>query len=368
MSRAFIIAARRSAVVPRGGAFAGLQIHDLAAPVIAAVLADAGMAPRGVGELILANALGAGGNPARLAALAAGLPEGVAGLTVDRQCVGGLDAILLAADMVRAGRHSAVIAGGAESYSRRPLRLRTAADGGAPQPYDRPPFSPFPDRDPEMDAAADALARQLGISRAAQDDWAIQSHARALAAQVATAPEILPIAGQSLDPFARALTPALTARAKVLAGSITTANTAVAADAAAFVLVVSEAQARASRLPAVEITGGVTLGADPALPGLAPVPAIAATLAAAGVTPAHLSTAEIMEAFAVQAIACQLGAGIDAAITNTQGGALARGHPISASGAILAVRLYHQLRGTGGLGLAAIAAAGGLGTAALLKG
>ena len=120
-----LIAARRTAVVPRNGAFARLSLEDLAAPVLLACLADAGIAPSGVHDVILANALGAGGNPARRASLAAGLPETVAGLSIDRQCAGGLDAILLAKAIVDSGAADVILAGGVESYSRRPLRLRT---------------------------------------------------------------------------------------------------------------------------------------------------------------------------------------------------------------------------------------------------
>ena len=356
---AYIIAAKRSAVIPRGGAFARLLIEDLAAPVIAALLLQAGIAADQVDEVICANALGAGGNPARRVALLAGLPR-VAGLTVDRQCVGGLDAVLLARAMVESGAAQVVIAGGAESYSRRPLRLSTDPDGGAPVPFDQPAFTPWPDQDPDMAAAAQALAGRLGISRQAQDDWAVASHKAALTADMSA--EIVPIAGQARDAFSRHMTAALAARAKVLTGSITAANAAVAADAAAFVLVVDAKLAKGRGL---QIIGGATLGADPTEPGLAPVPAIAQTLARAGVAPDNLSAIELMEAYAVQAIACAQGAGLNPNRINLSGGALARGHPIGASGAILAVRLFYQLHH--GFGLAAIAAAGGLGTAVVLR-
>lgn len=354
-----ILAARRSAVAPRNGRFAALEPRELAAPVIRALLADAGLAAAEVGELILSNALGAGGNPARVAALAAGLPEQVPGLTLDRQCAGGLDALLLAQALIASGQQEVVIAGGVESYSRRPLRHRTFADGRPPEPYDQARFTPWPDRDPGMAEAADHLARTLGITRAAQDRWAMESHARALAAR----PEgIVEIAGLAADPFARNLTPRLCARAPQVHGEITAANMAVAGDAAAFVLVVSERFARGR--PAARLLAGKTLGGPPETPGLAPVAAIEAVL-----TPedrAKLTRAEIMEAFAVQAIACQQGAGLPREIVNCDGGALARGHPVGASGAVLAVDLFHQLRADPGLGLAAIAAAGGLGTALLM--
>lgn len=365
MTGPLIIAARRSPVAPRGGGLAALAIHQIAAPVISALLADAGIAPGQVGELILGNALGAGGNPARLAALAAGLPERVAGLTIDRQCCGGMDAVLLAHAMVAAGLHDVVIAGGAESYSRRPLRLAPDPQGGPPVPYDQPPFAPWPDRDPDMTQAAEAIAARLGISRAEQDDWAVASHARALTAAPRLAAEIVPMAGLAADSFARALTLRLCARAPVLAGSVTAANTAVAADGAAFCLVVSDRIAR--HHPALRILAGATVGADPALPGLAPVPAIRQVLDRAGLAPDALDVVEMMEAFAVQAIGCLRLTGLPMAAVNQGGGALARGHPVGASGAINLVRLFHDLRAPGQHGLAAIAAAGGLGTALLVQ-
>ncbi len=349
-----ILAARRTAVMPRGGAFAPLRIEDLAAPVVQAVLADAGIALGEVDELICANALGAGGNPARRVALAAGLPERVAGLTVDRQCAGGLDAIGLAAALVAAGRARVVVAGGVESYSQRPLRAMPGPDG-TPVPYDEAPFTPWPDRDPGMAEAAAALAAQQGISREMADAYAVESHARALAHDVRS--EIVVLADQWRDGFTRRLTPALAARAPVLQGPVTAANAAVAADAAAFVVVAATGQGP-------RILSQVTLGADPCQPGLAPVPAIAAALAQAGVSPSDLGAAEIMEAYAVQAIACIRGARLDPAIVNRRGGALALGHPIGASGTILAVRLFHSL--TAGYGLAAIASAGGIGAALVL--
>lgn len=360
MMGAWIIAARRSPVMPRGGAFAGLAVQDLAAPVICAVLADAGLDAGQVDELILSNALGGGGNPARLAALAAGLPDRVAGLSIDRQCAGGLDAIRLAAAMVGAGQADVVMAGGAESYSRRPLRL-AQTPGQAPVPYDQPPFTPWPERDPEMTAAAAALAQRLGISRARQEAWAIRSHAGALAHPQ---PEVLGFAQGAADGFTRRLTPALAARAKPLAGSITVATAAVAADAAAFVVVVSPRMAeRAARR--LRIAASATLGALPEEPGLSPIPAMQAVLAQAGLDAQALERVELMEAYAVQALACMDALALPEDRVNPTGGALARGHPIGASGAILAARLFHGLQA--GPGLAAIAAAGGIGSALILQ-
>ncbi|WP_226628796.1 thiolase family protein [Alloyangia pacifica] len=365
MSGVRIIAALRTPVAPRGGALSRLEVHELAAPVLQAALAEAGLAPDEVDELVLGNALGAGGNPARLVALAAGLPERVAGLTLDRQCCGGLDALVVAAAMIASGQAEVVVAGGAETYSRRPLRLRTDPDGGAPTAYDRPPFTPWPERDPEMDAAADALGQEGDLSRAAQDDWAIASHRKALAADLSG--EIVPLAGLSRDAFSRALSPRLVARAPVLSGAITAANAAVAADGAALCVLVSERVAARLGRPGVRYRGGLTLGGRPERPGLAPVAAIQAVLERQRLRAADLSVAEVMEAYAVQAIACVQGAGVDPEIVNPGGGGLARGHPVGASGAINAVRLFHEVQTRGGTGLATIAAAGGLGTAVLLS-
>lgn len=349
--------------MPRGGGFRRLLIHELAAPVIKALLGDAGLPPESVDEVILANALGGGGNPARLAALAAGLPERVAGLSIDRQCCGGMDAVLIADALIRAGGPEVVVAGGAESYSRRPERLRTDPDGGPPAPYDQPPFTPWPDRDPGMAEAAEALAVRLGVARAEQDAWAIESHARARAALPRLAREIVPLAGVAADPFARVLTARTCARAQALAGSVTAATTAVAADGASFCLLTSKRIARRLVTPRLRVLAGATRGADPELPGLAPVSALRAVIEAVSLRPDAFAAIEIMEAFAVQAIACARLTGLPPERVNQGGGALARGHPIGASGAVNLTRLFHELDAPGQIGLATIAAAGGLGSA-----
>lgn len=350
-----LIAARRTAVVPRNGAFARLSIEDLAAPILQACLADAGLSPDQVDEVILSNALGAGGNPARRAALAAGLPDSVAGLTIDRQCAGGLDSILLAKALVDSRAADVVLAGGVESYSLRPQRLAVDPAGGPAIPYDQAPFTPWPDRDPDMTEAAEALARRLKIPRDRQEAWAADSHAKALNA--GPSPEIVALLGIDRDAYPRRTSARLFARAPVLCGSITVATAAVAADAAAVCLVVSDRVAQGRGLAILQ---GVTLGGNPTEPGLAPVAAIRRIW-----TGERLEQAEIMEAYAVQALAVIDETGLDPQIVNPGGGGLARGHPIGASGAILAVRLFHSLKQ--GRGLAAIAAAGGIGTALLLE-
>ena len=373
--RVYVTAARRSIVAPRGGALAHLAPHQLAAPVVQAVLADAELAFDQVDEVICGNALGAGGNPARLVALAAGLPERVAGLSIDRQCCSGLDALLLGQALIKSGQANVVIAGGVESYSRRPYRAHHNPDGSQTA-YDQPAFTPWPARDPNMAKAADDLAQKYAIDRHQQDSWAVESHTKALASRAYLTTEICQIETQltSHDSYSRQLSHRLCARAKSIHGSVTHANTAVAADAAAFCVLTSARYATGRSATglsatgrAVQLLGGITTGSNPCLPGLAPVAAIKQILDRHRLTTTDLSHTEIMEAFAVQALACIQGAGLDRNLVNRHGGALARGHPIAASGAILAVRLFHDLRNSGGIGLAAIAAAGGLGTAALLQ-
>ncbi len=362
-----IVAARRTAVAPRGGALSTLSLHELAAPVVKACLAQSGIDVAQVDEIIVGNALGAGGNPARVIALAAGLPESVAGLSLDRQCCSGLDALLIADSMIQSGSAKIVVAGGVESYSQRPQRFRVNPDSKTLEAYDQPAFTPWPDRDPDMAEAADALAVSLGIDAHQQDDWAIESHRKARASRQCLRDEIVAINGLDVDPFTRNLTPALCRRAKRVNGSITAANTAVAADAAAFCILVAEDLARQLKLPRVRLVAGRTLGANPDFPGSAPVAAMTQVLSSQQVEARQLRFAEIMEAYAAQAIACSRLALIDPAIVNVGGGALARGHPIGASGAILAVRLFSELSQSSGYGLAAVAAAGGLGTALLLE-
>ncbi|MCI4662606.1 MAG: thiolase family protein [Neomegalonema sp.] len=374
---ACIIAARRSIVAPHGGALRDFQPEELAAPLINALLADAEISGDEVDEVILSNALGAGGNPARRAALAAGLPERIAGLSIDRQCVGGLDAILLGDALIRAGVAEVVLAGGAESSSLRPDRYYRAHWGAEPEFRHQAPFTPWAERDPTMLQAAADLAERLGITREEQDRWAIASHHRARTAPLDTASEIKNPEGVEarLDPFTRELTPRLCARAKVVTGTITSANTSVDADGAAMVLLIGRERYAAmerrlrQRPFAMRVLSGSTLGGDPTCPGLAPVGAIRQALKDADLVAADLACIELMEAFAAQAIACQRGAALELARINLGGGSLARGHPIGASGAILAVRLFHLLRGEseGALGMAAIAAAGGLGTAAIFS-
>lgn len=368
----FISAARRTPVAPRGGTFSRLPIHALCTPLIAAILDDA-KAKAAIDLVVLGNALYGGGNPARLVALAGGIAEQVPALTIDTQCCAGMDAVFLAADAIKSGRARHVLAGGAESFSRSPIRMhRGLGANDDPVPYDRPPFTPWSDRDPDMLVAAAALASSHGISRSDQEQFAVHSHekARRASASDSFAAEVVPIEGMARDEFTRDLSLRLCGRLPALAGegphAITAATTAVEADAAAFVTLQSTPETAA---PAIRIRDYLSCGADPAMPGLAPIEAARLLLTRNDLQPDDLACVEIMEAFAAQAMAFIVAFQFPASSVNISGGALARGHPIGASGAILVVRLVHELRrmAPGSIGLAAIAGAGGLASCILLE-
>lgn len=368
-SAPIILSGFRTIVAPRGGSLSNFDIGALAAPVIGRVLRAADLSHNHVDELILSNALGGGGNPARYCALAASLPDRVAGLSIDRQCIGGLDAFNLGAALITSGQAKVVVVGGVESHSQRPLRLKNSSSTLPPLPYYRPAFAPTSDQDPDPDFAMACVAQDHDLSKHTQDAWAIESHRKAIFHQSDLEKEIVELGTSGVrDPYARTLNHKICDRAKIVSGTVTFANTAVAADAAAFAVMVHPSIAADNGLQGVTYVGGVSLGADPRRPALAPVDAIKAVLTHHNLTTGDIDQVEMMEAYAAQAYLCCHHSGLDPAKVNLKGGALARGHPIGASGAILAVRLFHDLLGTGKTGLAAIAAAGGLGTAAVFKG
>jgi acetyl-CoA C-acetyltransferase len=390
-----VVAWARSAVVPVDGAFGTLTAEALGAPVIRVALARAGIDASQVDAVVAGNALGANGNPARMLALAAGLPDRCAALSIDSQCCAGLDAITVGAGLIASGAASVVIAGGVEAWSRAPIRAHRPARGSAsdhpPRTYDRPAFAPDPARDPDLFAAAADYARRREWTREAQDHYAMAMHARAIDHAAECADEIVTIAGVSADRYPRLLTAEraarmpLAMRADGLNGEIDAVDLRYAqsriavsprADGAAFV-VLMRASTHATTLahaacpsgPRLTWRGGQSLGGEPEQPMLAAGLAARALLARHGVTARALHTIELHDAFASQAFAFAEQLDVDVTHLNRRGGGIARGHPIGASGAIAFVRMLADLRRegrTGDLGLAAIAGAGGLGAAALV--
>jgi len=409
---------RRTAIGTAGHSLAAVDVVGLTAPVLAEVALLATPLELPIDDLILGNCLGPGGNVARVSGLAAGLGPAVPGVTVDRQCGSGLDAVLQAASRVRAGDARLILAGGAESASTAPWRFwpptgsqdthsqdtgsqdthsqdtgsqdTHSQDTGSqdtdsrrtPEPvrYTRAPFAPPGFPDPDMGQAADALAAARGISRARQDDYAAHSHARTVEAQQAGVfkPEIVAVQDISLDARPRpGMTAARLARLRPsfgADGTATAGNSCGISDGAAVLAVTTAAAATAAGLDHLRIIATAIAAGDPALPGAAPAPAVRRLLdrhaaTGRGLMLADIGAFEITEAFASVVLAVVDELGIDEDLVCTEGGAIGLGHPWGASGTILLLRLASRMLGPDGprFGLAACAIGGGQGLAMLVE-
>ena len=351
-----IIAARRTPLCRANGALKKLRAHELLAPVLRSLLADAGdgTAPESVTDVVIGNAVGGGGNVARLAALEAGLPVTVPGVTVDRQCGSGLDAIVLASRLVAAGGGGLYLAGGVESISTAPLRAHRN-DDGSPDFYSRAQFAPLSFGDPGHGGGGRERRRPLRHQPG--------TPGRVRAPQPPTRPGTPPPPGRSTpkscpSPPAPAqsaaaddgprpsLGPALMARFPPVfasGGTVTAGNSCFDADGAAAVVVTSMERAR--QLGAADgllVLGTDTAGVAPQLLGIGAAAAAERLLAAHGLTAADVGLVEFNEAFAAQTLACFDQLGIDPERANLDGGALALGHAYGASGAVLVTRLLAQ--------------------------
>lgn len=370
-----VVAALRTPIGTAGGSLAGCAAADLAAPVLAALSERCGGLP--VDAVLLGNCTGPGGNVARVAALAAGLPVEVTALTVDGQCGSGLAAVDLAAGLARR-RRGVVLAGGVESASTAPWRFWPPVGDAPPERYERAPFAPDSVGDPDMGFAADLLAEKAGVGRERQDAYAARSHQRAHAVREAGGydAEIVPVGDVLRDERPR---PGMTEqrlarlrpvfRAASEGGTVTAGNACGINDGAAAVAVVDARTHRGLAVPGLRIISSAQAGVDPNLPGLGLVPAARSALAAAGLAVDDLDRVELNEAFAGQVLACCDALHLDPDRVCVEGGALALGHPWGASGAVLLVRLFAQLvtGGAGRYGLAAIAAGGGQGVAMVVE-
>ena len=378
-----VVAARRTPIGTAGHALAGIDLVGLLAPVLRALVDDLGPQAPDVDDVVIGNCRGPGGNPARVALLAAGLGTGVPGVTVDRQCGSGQEAVHQAATAVLAGGADLVLAGGAESASTAPWRLaRPTTPAGLPVVYERAQFAPSEIGDPDMGPAAETVAARCGVTRQRQDAYAARSHALTLAAARAGAfdAELVPVGGVTGDERPRALTETVLSRLRpafVPGGTVTAGNCCGVSDGAAAVAVVPESVRAALGAPGLALRGWVCVGLDPNTPGLGPVPAVARLLKGAGVELAEVGVVEMTEAFAAQVLACTDALGLDpldplgpdAGRVCPQGGAIAMGHPWGASGAMLLVRLFAQMVRVDGprLGIATCAIGGGQGLALLAE-
>ncbi|MFB9165850.1 thiolase family protein [Arthrobacter psychrochitiniphilus] len=357
-----VLLARRLPNAKAGGAYKNHRAHDLAAAVISHLVMESGINPLAINDVILGNATGGGGNVARLAALTAGLAESVPGLSVDRQCGSGLEAIILACRLIQAGAGELYLAGGVESISTAPARAHRNAEG-ALEFYDRAQFAPLATGDPDAGVAAENVARHYGITRARQDAYAMESHTRALAAQrnAAFASELVPFADLAADQGIRGnLNARLMARfppAFVAGGSVTAGNSCPFSDGAAVAVVTSLEHARTLVAAGDTDTGAsvglafrasAVAGNDPNLLGVGAARAMELLLASTGlgIEQVRHSRVEFNEAFAAQVLAVADLLDLDPVLFNHDGGALALGHPYGASGAVLVTRLLAQVQAT----------------------
>ena len=386
-----IVAAARTAVGKFGGSLAKTPAPELGATVIKALLARTGLAGDQVGEVILGQVLtaGSGQNPARQAVIRSGLPDSVPAMTINKVCGSGLKAVMLAAQAIRDGDSEIVIAGGQENMSMAPHVLPASRDGqrmGDWKLIDTMITDGLWDvyNQYHMGITAENVAKQYGISRDAQDALALASQQKAAAAQDAGRfkDEIVPvlIPQRKGDPLAfdadefinrktgadalAGLRPAFDK-----AGSVTAGNASGINDGAAAVMVMSAAKAAALGLkPLARIASYASAGLDPKIMGMGPVPAAKKALARAGWSAADLDLLEINEAFAAQACAVHQEMGWDTSKVNVNGGAIAIGHPIGASGCRILVTLLHEMvRRDAKRGIASLCIGGGMGVALTIE-
>jgi 3-oxoadipyl-CoA thiolase len=394
---AWIVAALRTPFGRYGGALASVRPDDLAATAIRAVVDRSGIDPSLIEDVILGCANQAGEdnrNIARMAALIAGLPIEVGGLTVNRLCGSGLQALNSAAHAIAVGDGDVFIAGGVESMSRAPyvmLKPEAAYERGTQELVDTTlgwrfvnPALAAAHHPYSMGETGENVAERLGVSREDQDAFALASQ-RNTAAAIAEGryrDQLVPVSvpqrkgdpivvdadeqprpETTLEALAR-LKPAFRE-----GGTGTAGNSSGINDGASALLVVEAGRARALGLaPMARVVATAVAGVDPAVMGLGPIPATRKALARAGLTVSDLDLVELNEAFASQSVACIRELGLDPARVNVDGGAIALGHPLGASGGRLATTLVHGLRRTGGrYGLASMCIGVGQGIATIVE-
>jgi acetyl-CoA C-acetyltransferase len=381
-----IVGAARTAIGKFGGTLAKTPASDLGAHVVKKLLERSGVKPEQVSEVILGQVLaaGVGQNPARQAAIKAGLPDMIPAMTINKVCGSGLKAVMLAAQSIANGDADVVVAGGQENMSIAPHVLNGSRDGfrmGDAKKLDSMIVDGLWDafNQYHMGVTAENVAKEYAVTRAEQDEFAVQSQNKAEAAQkagrfkdeiigfeipskkgpVVFADDEYPRHGATLEAM-QGLKPAFDKNGSVTAGNASGIN-----DGAAAVIVTSARKARELGLkPIARIKAFASAGVDPRYMGMGPVPASKRCLARAGWEPKDLDLMEINEAFAAQAIAVNRQMGWDTARVNVNGGAIALGHPIGASGCRILVTLLHEMhKRDAKKGLASLCIGGGMGVA-----
>ncbi|MFM7761115.1 MAG: acetyl-CoA C-acetyltransferase [Burkholderiaceae bacterium] len=390
MSEVVIVAAARTAVGKFGGTIAKVPAAELGAHVIKGLVARTGVDPAHISEVLMGQVLtaGVGQNPARQAVIKAGLPDMVPAMTINKVCGSGLKATHLAAQAILCGDAEIIIAGGQENMSASPHVLNNSRDGfrmGDAKLVDTMIVDGLWDvyNQYHMGITAENVAKKFNVSRAEQDEFALASQNKAEAAQKAGKfkDEILPFeiaskkgtivfdsdeyikAGTTLDSLS-GLRPAFNKEGTVTAGNASGIN-----DGAAAVMMMSAQKAQQLGLkPLAKIKAYASAGLDPTIMGMGPVPASQRCLQKAGWTHKDLDLMEINEAFAAQAIAVNKEMGWDTSKINVNGGAIAIGHPIGASGCRVLVTLIHEMiRRDAKRGLASLCIGGGMGVALAIE-
>ena len=383
MTDIVIVGAARTAIGKFGGGLAKTPAPELGASVIRVLLARANLKPDQISEVILGQVLtgGSGQNPARQALIKAGLPAAIPGMTINKVCGSGLKAVMLASQAVQCGDADIVIAGGQENMSAAPHVLLGSRDGfrmGDAKLIDSMIVDGLWDvyNQYHMGTTAENVAKQYGIPRSQQDEFAVASQNKAEAAQKAGKfkDEIVPVmipqrkgdpVAFAADEFIKAGTTleSVTALKPAFAkdGTVTAANASGINDGGAAVLVMSAAKAQQLGLkPMARIKAFASSGVDPSIMGMGPVPASKRCLEKAGWKPADLDLMEINEAFAAQACAVNKEMGWDTSKINVNGGAIALGHPLGASGARVLTTLLYALKDRGlKRGIASLCLGGG---------
>lgn len=392
MSEAYLVGGVRTPVGRYGGALAGVRPDDLAALIVREAVERAGVPADAIDEVILGAANQAGEdnrNVARMAVLLAGLPDSVPGLTVNRLCASGMSAVALAAQAVRAEEADVLIGGGVESMTRAPwvqakpdrawAKPGAAFDTSIGWRFTNPALAARDGATFTMPETAEEVARVDGISRADADAFALESHRRAIDAIDAgrLAPEIVPVptrAGEvAVDEGPRRDTSSevLAGLRPVVSGGevVTAGNSSSLNDGASAIVVASESAIDLHGLrPRARVVASATAALAPEVMGLGPVPATRKALARAGLEVSDIGAVELNEAFASQALTVIRRLGLDPAIVNADGGAIALGHPLGSSGSRLLVTLLGRMEREGArFGLATMCVGVGQGTAMIVE-
>jgi acetyl-CoA C-acetyltransferase len=383
---AVIVSAVRSAIGRQGGALATVPAHVFGAEVIKEAIRRANVQPEMIEDVIMGNVISGGGNIARLTALQTGLSLELPGLTIDRQCGSGINAVTLAAQAIRAGDGDIYIAGGIESMSRAPYLMVKPEKPYSPVPpiFRKSRLSPEEIGNPPMGITAENLAEKYSILREEQDEFALASQQKMAAAMAdgrfdgQIVPITIPVRkGEPIvfkkdeHPRPQTTMDALTKlqTAFLQGGTVTAGSSSGLNDAAAALVIMSREKAQELGVkPMAVIREQAIAGVDPNIMGIGPVPAVRKVLERSGLKLDDMDLIEINEAFAAQVIACDRELNMDMEKVNVNGGAIAHGHPLGATGAILITKAVYELERRGGrYALITACIGGGQGIAAIIE-